>query len=295
MAVYKHTYRPYDGPLTPLWSRFLVIPHYAYRSVFQSRFFLVFFILCFIPALGCAVIIYLRHNLDALAMLQIPIDQFISIDTDFFLTLLNIQGWLAFVMTIYLGPGLVSPDLTNNALPLYLSRPFSKTDYVMGKLSVLMILQSFITWVPVWVLYVLQSSLAGPAWFFDNLRILLASLVGGGIWILTLSLLAVAVSAWVRWKPVAGAVLAIIFFGAAGFGGVINVLYDTNLGNMTNLLLVIDRVWTWLFLGSDVRRSFLGFYTTNIPLWLAWTTLLSLAGVCLLALKRKIKAYEVVR
>ena len=82
---------------------------------------------------------------------------------------------------------------------------------------------------------------------------------------------------------------------ARGFGGVINELYNTELGNMTNLLLVIDRIWTWLFLGGELRRSFLGFYTTNIPLWLAWATLLGLGGLCVLALRRKIKAYEVVR
>ena len=31
MAVYKKAYRGYDGPLTPAWSRFLVIPRYASR------------------------------------------------------------------------------------------------------------------------------------------------------------------------------------------------------------------------------------------------------------------------
>ena len=32
MAVYEHTYKPYAGPLTPRWSRFLVIPRHAYRE-----------------------------------------------------------------------------------------------------------------------------------------------------------------------------------------------------------------------------------------------------------------------
>jgi hypothetical protein len=30
MAVYKKTYRPYEGALTPGWRRFLVIPRYAF-------------------------------------------------------------------------------------------------------------------------------------------------------------------------------------------------------------------------------------------------------------------------
>jgi len=32
MAVYEHTYKPYAGPLTPEWSRFLIIPRHAYRG-----------------------------------------------------------------------------------------------------------------------------------------------------------------------------------------------------------------------------------------------------------------------
>ena len=35
MAVYKKTYRPYDGELTPSWTRFLVIPRYAFEDMQQ--------------------------------------------------------------------------------------------------------------------------------------------------------------------------------------------------------------------------------------------------------------------
>ena len=42
------------------------------------------------------------------------------------------------------GPVLVSPDLVNNALPLYFSRPFSRAEYVLGKVSVLALLLSLV-------------------------------------------------------------------------------------------------------------------------------------------------------
>lgn len=48
MAVYKRTYRGYAGEMTPAWSRFLVIPRYAYRSLFQSKMLVAFFVLCFV-------------------------------------------------------------------------------------------------------------------------------------------------------------------------------------------------------------------------------------------------------
>ena len=51
MAVYEHTYKQYAGPLTPEWSRFLIIPRHAFRDVFKSKLFTAFFAICFVPLL----------------------------------------------------------------------------------------------------------------------------------------------------------------------------------------------------------------------------------------------------
>ena len=66
MAVYKKTYRPYDGEMTPSWSRFLVIPRYAFEDLHRSRFLTIFFIATFIYPLICALIIYVQHNASVL-------------------------------------------------------------------------------------------------------------------------------------------------------------------------------------------------------------------------------------
>ena len=44
MAVYKKTYRPYEGGLTSSWSRFLVIPRYAFEDLRRSKFLTIFFL-----------------------------------------------------------------------------------------------------------------------------------------------------------------------------------------------------------------------------------------------------------
>ena len=54
MAVYKKTYRPYEGKLTPGWSRFLVIPRYAFTEFHCKRFLSLFFFASFIYPLICA-------------------------------------------------------------------------------------------------------------------------------------------------------------------------------------------------------------------------------------------------
>src|ERR1044071_2130321 len=142
MAVYEHTYKPYAGKLTPEWSRFLIIPRHAFRDVFASKIFVGFFALCFIGPLVMAILIYLHYNVNALLIMQLKVSDLVNINGDFFRVFLSIQSSLAFLLTVLIGPPLVSRDMSNNALPLYLCRPFSRTEYMIGKMSVLAMLLS---------------------------------------------------------------------------------------------------------------------------------------------------------
>ena len=57
MAVYERNYGRYKGPLTSTGSRFLILPRYAFREVFQSKFFVAFYTLCFaLPFAGLLMI-----------------------------------------------------------------------------------------------------------------------------------------------------------------------------------------------------------------------------------------------
>lgn len=300
MAVYKYAYSCYEGALTPGWRRVLVLPRYAYRGVFQSRFFLTFFVVSFVPPVASALIIYLNYNLSALEQLGIPAEGLIAIDNLFFLRLLNIQGALAFLLTAYIGPGLIAPDLANNGLPLYLSRPFSKVQYVAGKMGVLLILLSLMTWVPLVLLFLLQFSLAGWNWAADHFRILPASVMGSAVWIVLLSVLALAISAWVRWRTLAAAVLLGIYFVSAGFAQAIMVTFQTRWAELISLYRLTETVWRWLFLADETRTVTFrvrGAWVSveSMPAWSACLALAVLFGFCLLLLSRRIRAYEVIR
>ena len=173
--------------------------------------------LCFMPSIIALVILYLRSNIDMLTAVGMDIGADFPIDSRFFKTVFQIQSFLNFLLAMYVGPGLVSPDLTNNALPLYLSHPFSRQEYVLGKLMVIVTLGSLITWIPGLLLFLVQSNLEA-GWMGNHLRIAFAIVVGSWIWILTVSLIALAVSAWVKWEPIAAGAMFGVFFVAAGFG-----------------------------------------------------------------------------
>src|SRR5262245_14972044 len=132
MAVYEHTYRPYDGVLSPSWSRFLIIGRYSLGDIFHSRLFSGFFAMCFVFPLIMGIFIYLHYNASALSIFGVREMDLVPIDGRFFRILMYVQVALSLVMTVIVGPSLISRDLANNAVPLYLARPFSRFEYVIG-------------------------------------------------------------------------------------------------------------------------------------------------------------------
>ena len=300
MAVYKKTYRPYDGGLTSSWTRVLVIPRYAFEDLHRSRFLTVFFIASFIYPLICALIIYVQHNVSALGLVGVQgANRLISINVTFFMSLLGWQSMLALFLASFIGPGQVSPDLANNALSLYLARPFSRVEYVLGKLSVLVILMSLMTWVPGLLLFSLEGYLEGIGWMQDNARLAFGLFVGAWVWIVVLALLALALSAWVKWKPVAGGLMFGVFFVAAGFGVAINGVERTKWGHLLNISHLVGSIWLQLFEGDAHTTNGAVFFRVaqgeELPLWCCWTALAMLCLVCLYMLARKIRGVEVVR
>jgi len=288
MAVYKRSYHGYDGPQTSEWSRFAIIPRYAYRGLFQSKIMTAFFVLCFVPPMIFLSLIYVADNFASLAQLVQAnrVGSPITIDGKFFLNFLNFQAGLAFILTAFVGPSLVSSDLTNRALPLYLSRPFSRAEYVVGKMAVLIMLLSLITWVPGLILFLVHSSLMGWTWSIDNAWIAWAIFAGAVIWILIIALLALALSALIKWRIAAGALLLAVFFVAAGFGEAINAVLDVHWGKLINLMYLLETIWRQLFRleeGSDITAAS------------AWIVLGLICWACLALLGRKVRAVEVVR
>jgi ABC-2 type transport system permease protein len=294
MAVYEHTYKQYQGKLTPEWSRFLIIPRHAYRDVFRSKIFTGFFVLCFVCPLVMAILIYLHYNVNALLIMELRTRDLVSINGEFFRVYLSIQCSLAFLVTVLIGPPLVSRDMSNNALPLYLSRPFSRTEYATGKMSVLVILMSAITWIPGLLLFLFQSYLEGATWFSDNLWIAQAIFVGSWTWILTLALLSMTLSAWVKWRIAASAGLFAIFIIPSVMGVMITELFATRWGNIINISALMQTITDSLFRANntwdlDISRNL------TLPTWSAWMALALICAFCLLLLARRIRAYEVVK
>lgn len=286
MAVYEQTYHRYDGPRTSRRLRFLVIPRYAYQRLSGSKLLWALLVAAALVTLGTAVLIYLKHNVRALAALNLEVGSLLPINAEFFGVYLGIQLGIGFLLVLVAGPALVSMDLANAALPLYLARPLARWEYVLGKLTVLAALLSIVTWGFGLGLWLLQSILEGGSWAASNLRIAGALFAGSWIWILVLSFLTLALSALIRWPLAVRGVLLIVFLVLPGFGLALAQVIQSSWGHV-------------LSLGADLAVVQAALFGTEPPAGppLAGAALLLaavLAGsIGLLA--AKLRAYEVVK
>ena len=293
MAVYKRTYKAYRGPLTPAWSRFTVLSRYGLATLFSSRPFTAYTVLCFLPFLIYLAYIYLVHSTAAQALLGVGRSMPFTVDNTLFLWFLRSVAPMGFVLAAWGGPGLITKDFANHSVQLYLSRPISRTEYLFGKISVLATLLSCITWIPALLLFFVNAALQGHGWLWENFWLAGSIMLSCLIWIALMSLISMAVAVWVKWRIAATALMLAVFFLLPPIGFVLDAILRTRWGSLLNFVHMVTLVWMHLFRVSATGRHAAGF--DAVPLWSAWAMLLSVCALCFWLLDSKLRAREVER
>jgi len=289
MSVYRLQYRAYTGKVTPLWMRVLVIARYGFNEAWSSKITIGLFILSLLPLVIFLVIIYLANNPMARALIGAGSPD-LAVNARFFLVVLQIQSWLALVLASWVAPRLMGFDLADNALPILLSHPISRFGYVLGKFVALFGTLSVVTWIPMMILFVDESYSSPTPWAFDHIRIALGMVAGSLIWIAFLSVLCLAVSAWVKWRVVAtGAIFAAVFV-PSGVGAILSAVLRTKWGFLLNVPYMMSLLWQRL-LGAPEFFGRLGTLPTESIL--AMLAIACCIGVSML--NKRVRAREVVR
>jgi ABC-2 type transport system permease protein len=293
MAVYKRRYNPYTGSLTPEGSRFLVLTRYAVADLFKSRIFVLLLVLALVPTLGFAGYIFLVNNITAQLLLQTRAFEPLTVDAPFFINLMTVESQLAFLLNCWVGPVLIAGDLSNGALPLFLSRPFTRRDYVLGKLAALGLLLSAVTWVPTLLLFSLQAGLARGGWLWSHLWLVVPIVFCSAIWILMLSLISLAASAWVKLRIVATGLIFISFFVPAGLGEMFNAVVGTHWGRLLNFTYLFQLILVKAC--GDPGRFTNIRLAPEIPVSAAWIMMVLVCVLSLFMINARLRAREVVR
>jgi ABC-2 type transport system permease protein len=285
MAIYKRGYERYQGPLTSHWTRMLALPRFAWRRLFQQRLVLVLLIASLIWPLLCGLFVYLSNRLDLLQSLPGDFKNMLDINGNFFLVFMDVQAVFSVLLAALAGPGLIAPDLANNALPLYFSRPLTRVDYVVARMATLVGLLSLVTWLPGVLLFWMQAGMAGWTWFTKNWYLGVGVFCGFVVWVLVVSLVALACSAYVKWRIVAGGLVLGFFFLLTGAAQIVNLVLSVGWGSLLNPGRSMFIIWS----------AMLGVPPPPGPgLWPCVFMLAGMAAVLGLILERKLRAVEVI-
>ncbi|MCZ6508829.1 MAG: hypothetical protein O7A04_12395 [Acidobacteria bacterium] len=286
MAVYKHGYTRYDGELTSHLTRLLVLPKFAWQQLMGQRLVTSILVAAMFWPIACAVFVYIANRADLLQGFGLETPEFLTVDNNFFIIFMNAQASFAIVLAALAGPSLIAPDLANGALPLYFSRPLSRTEYVAARMLALVCLLSAVTWIPGVLLFLMQSGMAGGSWFTANWTLGAGIFFGFLLWILLVGLVALASSAYVKWRIVAGALVLGVFFMMAGAAELTNQVLRVRWASAFSPLMAMQQIWRAM-LGVDALESAPGVASCLLAL-------AAMVTVLLLVVERKLRPVQVI-
>jgi ABC-2 type transport system permease protein len=213
----------------------------------------------------------------------------LPVDGRMFGEFLNQQIGFAVLLTIFGGAGLVANDLRTGAILVYLSRPLTRRDYVLGKLSVLLVLNLAITLVPGLLLHAASLALAPEQFRRWELAWIAPFVVVHAVLIsLVLGLVGLAVSALSRSARVAGVGFFGVVMGLELVRLILRNAFDRPEATLLSLQADLRIVGATLF-GASLPRF------EAAPWWAALATLLGVSLACLALLRARVRAVEIVR
>ena len=279
MPIYDLSYRHWSGEWTSHPYRWWVITRQGIRLLAQKKRFLFLMILAALPFVVRAVMLYFATVLGRSGI--------ITVDARFFEQFLTQQSFFVFIIAIYAGAGLIANDLKVNALQIYLSKPITRRDYMIGKLGVVTFFLGVVTLLPAVLLFLLAVVFETDGKFLEQYYWALGAIVAYSFAIvLTNALLVLALSSLTKSSRFAGINFAAIFFFSQILYGILGGILRTSrvawvaLGN--NLELVGN-----LIFGTEPRYQ--------SPAWLSLAILAALAAASALVVHRRVQAVEVVR
>jgi ABC-2 type transport system permease protein len=281
MPIYDQAYRKYEARAALRKVRFWPITREALRLVLARRAFIGLLIAAFAPFLFRVGQVWLFTQFPEAGRL-------LPVDGRLFGDFLNQQIGLTVILSVFGGAGLLASDLRTGAILVYLSRPLTRRDYVLGKLGVLLALNLSITLLPGLLLYLISLALAPgqfakwELWWIAPAVTLHAFLIA-----LSVSLLVLAVSSLSRSARVAGLGFVGLFVGLEIVRGVLVNIADRPEAHVLSIQNDLRLVGNLLF--GIVSRG------PAVPAFYPPIVLALVALGCLAVLRSRVRAVEIVR
>jgi ABC-2 type transport system permease protein len=280
MPVYEQSYRSHEarGPLQQV--RFWPILREGLRLLLARRALLILGMLAWLPLVARVIQVYVVTRFP-------EAERVLPVDGRLFGEFLNQQLGFVLLLLIFSGAGLIAEDLRTGAIIVYLSRPLTRRDYVLGKLGILLGVGLAVTLVPGALLYLAAVGLAPDSFLEVRLVwIAPAMLLHSLAMCLVFGLLMLALSALSRSARVAGLGFAALVLGLELVKVIVQANFDLPAVELLSLQNDVRLIGEALF-GIAERPGLLGWPGAS-------AVLLATAAASLLVIRSRVRAVEVV-
>jgi ABC-2 type transport system permease protein len=277
MPIHDQGYRRYAGRREAHGRTWLVIARAGVMERLRERKFLGLLLVAWIQFLVRSVLLYVAANY--------PQATFFAATPSMFRDFFALQGVFVFFITLYVGSGLIANDRRANALQIYLSKPLTRVDYVVGKLATLLIFLTFVTWVPGILLLMMQILFAGNLTFLKaNLFLFPAITVFAAVTVLTSSFTMLALSSLSKSRRFVAVMYAGLFFFTAAMYQVLRGITGSRVWVFISPRDVLDVIGDRIFRSTEPENL--------LPI--ALVTVVGLVATSVLVLERRVRGVEVV-
>jgi hypothetical protein len=282
--IYEQHYRRLDASVPLRAQRWIPIAREGLKALLSFKAYLALIAFAWLPVFGRLVQVYFLTRFPE-ARRVVPID-----DKFFFDACLYPQVVFMYLMAAYAGAGLIANDMRTGGLLLYLSRPLTLGDYILGKFSIVFASLSMVMLVPNLVLFFGARSLAPDALGEISHLILIPKIVAFTlVMMVPISGIVLVMSALARNPRFAGLGFFFVFVGSTMAQTIAWRATRNSYSGLVSFQACMRRVGEWIF-GIKPARM-----TADLPPELALVVLIVVSIGCLLILRTRVRAVEIVR
>jgi ABC-type transport system involved in multi-copper enzyme maturation permease subunit len=278
MPIHDQSYRHYGGGKAVPGRSWMVIAWAGIKTLITKRAFMGLLIAAWVPFVVRAVQMYISANYPQAAILNPSAETFRQY--------LEQQEFFIFIITVYVGAGLIANDRRANALQIYLSKPLMRSEYIAGKLAVLFAFLIFITLVPAMLLLFLKVMFDGNFTFLKaNLFVVPAIVIGALLQVTLASFTMLALSSLSKSSRYVGILyVGITFFTSAIYGALYAITGSSRV--------------SWISIGANVAQVVDVVFRLKpryaTPWQVSLLVIIALVVVSISVLERRVRGVEVV-
>jgi ABC-2 type transport system permease protein len=278
MPIHDQSYRRYGGQRGDLRRVWFVIARAGILQFLKKRALLALLLVAWLPFIVRAVQAYFSTTFAQVEAL--------AINAETYRSFLDQQSTFVFFVTVWIGSGLIANDRRANALQIYLSKPLTRAEYVLGKFAILFAFLLLVTWLPAMMLLLLQGAFAGSyAFLRQNIHLVPAITLFSLVQVIVAALSMLALSSMSNSSRFVAIMYAgIVLFTDAMFAATRGILGTSGL-SWISVPATLEQV------GDAIFRTTLRYDT---PVAVSMVVVLAIVVISVSVLERKVRGVEVV-